>query len=1609
MRRLTVGIAALALSVLSCGREPTAPGASGGVVRSQALAFVAEFPSGLPVFQAAGGSGVAFVKVHVVLTNPDGSVALDRWVEFPAGQSEVQVTLDVPLPADAPSGGVPLALTLDYVNADGVVVFHGGPATVIAVPRRSDGSVPPPSSVTVPISYTGPGANAARVEITPAAQTVNTGAAFTFTARAFDALNNVLANTPVVFTSQNAALATINASTGAGTAGAARGSVAIVAQLLTGQSATATLTIVSPPAAIAAVSGGGQSGPTGTALAQPIVAKVTAADGLPAQGVTVAFAAQNGGTTGAASVVTGADGLAQTTWTLGPGVGAQTMTATAAGLTGSPVTFTATAVPTDPVRLAIATQPPATVPAMTAFGLVVTAIDAKGAATTGFMNNVTIELGPDAPSGAALTGTTTVAAAGGTATFTDLHLNVAGTYTLVASAASLQGATTQSFQVIAGDAHRLSFGAYPTGGARAGASLAAVTVLVRDDGGNVVTSYTGPVTIAANGPSAIVAAAIGPEAAARADSVAAAANVLGGTTTVNAAAGVATFTGLTLTTAGSYTLTATAAGMGATTGTAFTIRPGPAATLALLLGGGQSGPAGVPFPTPVLVRVSDAFGNPIAGAALSFTPDTGAGVANPANALTTANGTASTTWTPAGSPGQKTLRVKPTVLAINQLAVTGTVAGQPQSGILRTWTGATSDDWNTASNWNPPGVPAAQDSATIPYGTPNTPTISAPVTIANLVVAPYGALRAAQAPANVYFDGNPGLVNNSTLTVGGSIDADGGIDGPGSVTANGAAGILCGTFAGPVTVKNGAYVLDCYVEVGGSLTVSANGVLDIAGNSLDVDADFATTTGGKLKSTTNGDGAGVWVEGNAAFGGGSTAGLLTIGLLNVEGNFTEGGGAPDAFAPGPAFVTQLESCDCGLRAPPGVRAPVLDRTLTSRVRAAADAASVRSTRLGALPRRMADRHPLLARPPLTPAQAARRAAAQATRQTAASRRSAARAEIEAKDESRLSAFRARRAAVNERRAAHARRPARGSAARSANQVVGPGPNLVTFQHPTTSFFGTLGVYNDITLGSDVLVGGTLAAFYATASSTNGRAITTHGAQIIYVTFSNVRLTIIDDGGETPAASLSNVTMGGMDPTVDQLTLKGDGNRSGVYTLEGWIFETIPTTGHFVKAAPASPSASPFEIDFTGSSVEDAEHETSYAVDAVMSVPVAGFAWPGTRTWSGAVAVGEDGDGNWGTPANWQQQNVPLPFDDVVIPGGTPGTGYVSNDLTINNLTIGTGTSFDTACFELMVFGNVVAPLDASAVRSCDGEGLGLAGGTAAQRRTVTGRFDVLDVTGYYNVVGSVIAEQSIEINNGNFRLNGGSVYVGGPSATNGYGWGEFATYGNGTFTMDNNADGLFIGNGGARFEGGSTNGLLTAGTITLVGTESCISGLTAYDDAFAPGGTHTVVFDGESTHWVYLSNPGASFLQNAYLNTGFQIELESDVTVKGTLGSSPSATGWIGAYESAFTLTTSGLNFGGPGSSLTISNVAIRFVDGTANATFNNVSWTWGFAFGGDVLTVNRSAPSVFDGHDFTNVPLASGGHWVNNTGAGAVSMTNATPGTASGKLAGNVSWSGVP
>ncbi len=95
-----------------------------------------------------------------------------------------------------------------------------------------------------------------------------------------------------------------------------------------GITGTATVEVAQAPAAITVASGGGQEGLPTQPLADPVVVRVEDDGGSPIEGVAVTFNPTEGsGQTDPRNGVTDVDGLAATSWTLGPNPGVQSLTA----------------------------------------------------------------------------------------------------------------------------------------------------------------------------------------------------------------------------------------------------------------------------------------------------------------------------------------------------------------------------------------------------------------------------------------------------------------------------------------------------------------------------------------------------------------------------------------------------------------------------------------------------------------------------------------------------------------------------------------------------------------------------------------------------------------------------------------------------------------------------------------------------------------------------------------------------------------------------------------------------------------------------------------------------------------------------------------------------------------------------------------------------------------------------------------------------------------------------------------------------------------------------------------------------------------------------------
>ncbi|MBL8980166.1 MAG: hypothetical protein JNM53_17270, partial [Gemmatimonadetes bacterium] len=217
----------------------------------------------------------------------------------------------------------------------------------------------------------------------------------------------------------------------------------------------------------------------------------------------------------------------------------------------------------------------------------------------------------------------------------------------------------------------------------------------------------------------------------------------------------------------------------------------------------------------------------------------------------------------------------------------GAVINWPPTGSLFTWTGAVSQDWFTPGNWDLGSVPGAIDNVTFPFGTPD-PILSANAAVNDLFMA----------SGNLILDVN-------TLVVGGDLNVGGFIQGlPGSglvLTCSGGQQIGA-TAINVTTAVTGNCILFTATQFA---DLAIQGSLDVGSVGLSVIGNLTTLGNGVLIMTGPGQ---VQVTGDAIFGGGSTAGLLTAGILRIGGDFIQlATTSPSSFAADPGHLTELSA------------------------------------------------------------------------------------------------------------------------------------------------------------------------------------------------------------------------------------------------------------------------------------------------------------------------------------------------------------------------------------------------------------------------------------------------------------------------------------------------------------------------------------------------------------------------------------------------------------------------------------------------------------------------------------------------------------------------------
>jgi hypothetical protein len=220
--------------------------------------------------------------------------------------------------------------------------------------------------------------------------------------------------------------------------------------------------------------------------------------------------------------------------------------------------------------LVVTARPPASVTAGSPFGLTVQAEDNSGNLVASFNGTVTVALA-SSPGGATLGGTLTVTASGGIATFSGLTLTKAAAgYSLDVSSSGVNDATTSAMTVTPSSATQLVITQQAPATVQVNKAFA-LKASIEDQYGNVVRTASNRMSVAfASNPTGAT---------------------LGGTLSVTASGGVASFTNLTINKIGSgYTLQVSSSGLTSATNSPIKVSQNGKAPVRLLPPSGSLSP-----------------------------------------------------------------------------------------------------------------------------------------------------------------------------------------------------------------------------------------------------------------------------------------------------------------------------------------------------------------------------------------------------------------------------------------------------------------------------------------------------------------------------------------------------------------------------------------------------------------------------------------------------------------------------------------------------------------------------------------------------------------------------------------------------------------------------------------------------------------------------------------------------------------------------------------------------------------------------------------------------------------------------------------------------------
>src|SRR5437016_5159031 len=256
--------------------------------------------------------GLTADTIRLVVTRSPADTLRALTFFFDPDSSQIRLAADVTLRALVETLTVHLEL-----RGGGFALFSGTRALELRAGRPG-----PPQQIAV--TYTGPGSTIAALTLTPPDTVLSFGNAFRFRVSAKDSSGAPVTAFYVTWSSSDTSVLRVNAA-GLARAPQARALVYVRARTPTGIADSTPVTVIPAPTLLSVVSGAGQRGIVGLALALPFRVRVLAPDGLGVKGIPVRFRALASlGSAVADSVgVSDTAGYAQTVATLGTLAGPQ--------------------------------------------------------------------------------------------------------------------------------------------------------------------------------------------------------------------------------------------------------------------------------------------------------------------------------------------------------------------------------------------------------------------------------------------------------------------------------------------------------------------------------------------------------------------------------------------------------------------------------------------------------------------------------------------------------------------------------------------------------------------------------------------------------------------------------------------------------------------------------------------------------------------------------------------------------------------------------------------------------------------------------------------------------------------------------------------------------------------------------------------------------------------------------------------------------------------------------------------------------------------------------------------------------------------------------------